>query len=136
MAPRIPPPDESLLPDEVKEILASLPPLNPFRVLASAPASFKPFLELGGATLFKSESDARKREIAILRVAHLTRSNYEWVQRVALAKHARVSGEEIEKSASDEVVSSLDPRRAGVKQLRRRNELTRFDRTRPVTHLG
>jgi hypothetical protein len=57
MAPRIPPPDESLLPDEVKEILASLPPLNPFRVLA---------------------------------------------------KHAVVSGEEIEKIASDEMVSSLD----------------------------
>jgi alkylhydroperoxidase family enzyme len=108
MAPRIPPPDESSLPDEVKEILASLPPLNLFRVLANAPASFKPFLELGGAILFKSEFDARKREIAILRVAHLTRSNYEWVQHVALAKHAGVSDEEIEKIASDEVVSSLD----------------------------
>ena len=61
---------------------------------------------LGGAILFKSEFDARKREIAILGVAHLTRSNHEWVQHVALAKHAGVSDEEIEKIASDEPVSS------------------------------
>ena len=108
MAPRIPPPDESSLPDDIKELLGSLPPLNLFKVLANAPASFRPFLELGGAILFKSEFDARKREIAILRVAHVTRSNYEWVQHVALAKHAGVTDEEIEKIASDEVVTSLD----------------------------
>ena len=108
MAPRIPAPDESSLPDEVKKVLAALPPLNLFKVLANAPASFRPFLELGGAILFKSEFDARKREIAILRVAHVTRSNYEWVQHVALAKHAGVTDEEIEKIASDEIVTSLD----------------------------
>ena len=108
MAPRIPPPDADSLPDEIKRVLASLPPLNLFKVVANAPASFKPFLELGGAILFKSEFDARKREIAILRVAHVTRSNYEWVQHVALARHAGVTDEEIEKIASDEVVTSLD----------------------------
>jgi 4-carboxymuconolactone decarboxylase len=108
MAPRIPPADESSLPDEIKRVLASLPPLNLFKVLANAPSSFKPFLELGGAILFKSELDARKREIAILRVAHITRSNYEWVQHMALAKHAGVTDEEIEKIASDELVTSLD----------------------------
>ena len=108
MVPRIPPPDESSLPDDIKELLGSLPPLNLFKVLANAPASFRPFLELGGAILFKSEFDARKREIAILRVAHVTRSNYEWVQHVALAKHAGVTDEEIEKIASDEIVTSLD----------------------------
>ena len=108
MAPRIPPPDESSLSDEVKQVLASLPPLNLFKVLANAPASFRPFLELGGAILFRSEFDARKREIAILRVARVTRSNYEWVQHVALAKHAGVTDEEIAEIASDEVVTSLD----------------------------
>ena len=108
MAPRIPPAEESSLSDEAKKVLASLPPLNLFKVLANAPASFRPFLELGGAILFKSEFDARKREIAILRVAHVTRSNYEWVQHVALARHAGVTDEEIEKIASDEVVTSLD----------------------------
>ena len=108
MAPRIPPAEESSLSDETKKALSSLPPLNLFKVLANAPASFRPFLELGGAILFKSEFDARKREIAILRVAHVTRSNYEWVQHVALARHAGVTDEEIEKIASDEVVTSLD----------------------------
>jgi len=108
VAPRIPPAEESSLSDETKKVLASLPPLNLFKVLANAPASFRPFLELGGAILFKSEFDARKREIAILRVAHVTRSNYEWVQHVALARHAGVTNEEIEKIASDEVVTSLD----------------------------
>jgi len=64
VAPRIPPAEESSLSDETKKVLASLPPLNLFKVLANAPASFRPFLELGGAILFKSEFDARKREIA------------------------------------------------------------------------
>ncbi len=56
-APRIPPPDESSPLDEIKKLLASLPALKLFRVLA---------------------------------------------------KHAVASDEEIEKIASDEVVSSLD----------------------------
>jgi 4-carboxymuconolactone decarboxylase len=108
MAPRIPPPDESSLPDEIKNTLAALPPLNLFKVVANAPASFKPFLELGGSILLRSEFDARKREIAILRVAHVTRSNYEWVQHVAFAKNVGVTDDEIDKIASDEPVSSLD----------------------------
>jgi 4-carboxymuconolactone decarboxylase len=108
MASRIPPPDPSSLPDEIKSALDVLPPLNLFKVLANAPSSFKPFLELGASILLRSEFDARKREIAILRVAHVTRSNYEWVQHVAIAKGAGVRDEEIEKIATDEPVSSLD----------------------------
>jgi len=49
MAPRIPPAEESSLSDEAKKVLASLPPLNLFKVLANAPAGFRPFPELGGA---------------------------------------------------------------------------------------
>jgi alkylhydroperoxidase family enzyme len=46
-------------------------------VLANAPASFKPFLELSGSIPFKGEFDARKREVSMLRVVHVTCSSYE-----------------------------------------------------------
>ena len=59
MASRIPPPDPSSLPDEIKSALDVLPPLNLFKVLANAPSSFKPFLERGASILLRSEFDEK-----------------------------------------------------------------------------
>jgi len=43
-------------------------------MLANAPASFDSFLDLATSILAGSEFDARKREIAVLRVAHVSRA--------------------------------------------------------------
>ena len=59
--------------DSIRERLATFPPLNVFGMLANAPASFDSFLDLATSILAGSEFDARKREIAVLRVAHVTR---------------------------------------------------------------
>jgi len=75
-------PSDEQLTDEVRETLANLPPLNVFRMLGHAPASFRPFLELGGSILGNQDFDARLREIAILRVATVTGAGYEWAQHV------------------------------------------------------
>jgi 4-carboxymuconolactone decarboxylase len=108
MSPHIPLPDDETLSLEIKERLSSFPPLNVFRMAANAPASFNGFLNFGSSSLLESEFDARKREIAVLRVAHVTHSIYEWTQHVAVAKMTGVTEEEIEKIASEGAVTTLD----------------------------
>lgn len=103
----IPLPENDRLPDEIREALAKLPPLNVFRMVANAPASFRGFLELAMSILTKSEFDPRKREIAVLRVAHVTRSHYEWTQHVAVARRTGVRDEEIAAIAAENPVRSL-----------------------------
>jgi alkylhydroperoxidase family enzyme len=108
MPPTIPLPDDADLEPEVRELLAKLPALNVFRMMANAPASFRPLIEFAFSLLMKSELDARKREIAVLRVAHVTRASYEWFQHVIVAKRVGVTDREIEKIAVDGPVTELD----------------------------
>ncbi len=108
MQPSVPLPDDADLEPEVRELLSKLPPLNVFRMWANAPANFKPLVEFAFSILAKSEFDARKREIAILRVAHVTRAGYEWFQHVIVAKRVGVTDEEIEKIGVDGPVTGLD----------------------------
>ena len=107
MSPLIPLPENDQLSAEIRETLAKLPPLNVFRMVANAPASFRGFLELATSILAKSEFDVRKREIAVLRVAHVTHSRYEWTQHVAVARRAGVSDEETAVIAAEDPVRSL-----------------------------
>ena len=107
MSVPIPLPENDRLPIEIREALAKLPPLNVFRMVANAPASFRGFLELAMSILTKSQLDPRKREIAVLRVAHVTRSNYEWTQHVAVARRTGVRDEEMAAIAAEDPVRSL-----------------------------
>ena len=113
MAPKLPLPADADLPEEVRTALASLPPLNVFRMVAAVPESFRPFLQLGGSLLAGAEIDPRTREIAILRVAHVTGAAYEWAQHVQLGRAVGVTEAEIEALASDDPTASLD-RDAGL----------------------
>ena len=108
MQPKIPLPTDDQLPADIRETLGNLPPVNIFRMLGNAPASFHGFLQLAGSILMQSEFDARKREIAILRVAHVTRSSYEWTQHVRLARQIGVTQEEIDRIGVDGPVQGLD----------------------------
>ena len=108
MPPKIPLPDDADLDAESLEILAKLPPLNVFRMMANAPASFRSLIEFAFSLLVTSEFDARKREIAILRVAHVTHASYEWFQHVIVAKRVGVTDQEIEKIGVDGPVVGLD----------------------------
>ncbi len=108
MSPSIPLPVDAQLPAEIRETLAALPPLNVFRMVANAPASFPGFLQLASSILLGSEFDVRKREIAVLRVAHVTGSHYEWVQHVRLAKQVGVTETEIAHIGTGGPVTGLD----------------------------
>lgn len=108
MPPKIPLPNDRELPTDIQNILATLPPLNVFRMVANAPASFQPFIQFAASILLQSEFDSRKREIAVLRVAHVTNSLYEWTQHVRVALQVGLKEDEIKCIAADGPVTGLD----------------------------
>ncbi len=107
MDPKIPLPTDEELGPELVRMLAKLPPLNVFRMVAAAPGAGRPFLQLGGAVL-SGALDARRREMAVLRVAHATNAPYEWAQHEQLARTAGVSEAEIDAINREEPVTGLD----------------------------
>lgn len=107
MLPKIPLPSDDELGPELSALLAELPPLNVFRMIAGAPRAARPFMRLGSAVL-STALDARRREIAVLRVAHATGASYERAQHEQLARNSGVTVEEIDAVATEEPVSSLD----------------------------
>jgi len=108
MMPRVPLPRDEDLDEAVRATLGSLPPLHVFRMMANAPANFQPFLALAGSVLVGAEFDARKREIAVLRVARVTPSQYEWTQRERLGRNLGVTDAEMEIIRREDPVESLD----------------------------
>ena len=108
MSVKIPLPTDDNLPENVRKTLASLPPANVFRMVANAPNSLQGFVQLAASILLQSQFDARKREIAILRVAQVTRSHYEWAQHVLIARRVGLSQEEIDLIGVDGPVRGLD----------------------------
>jgi alkylhydroperoxidase family enzyme len=104
---KIPLPDEDDLPVDIREIV-SASPLNVTKMMANAPASFLGFQEFAGGILFKSEFDPRKREIAVCRIGHVTKANYEWTHHVRVAKRLGITDEEIRIIGSENPVTSLD----------------------------
>ena len=75
MPARIPLPSDDELTPEHRELLANMPALNVFRMLAGMPKAIGPFMQLGGAVL-STALDARRREMAVLRDGTLLVSNY------------------------------------------------------------
>ncbi len=122
MSPSLPLPGDDELPDDIRRALANLPPLNVFRAVAAVPASFRPFLELGGSLLAGAEIDAKNREIAILAVATETGAGYEWAQHEQLARNVGVSEAEIEAIRAQDP-AGLDP--DGALVLRAATEISR-----------
>ena len=104
---KIPLPVEDDLPDDIKEIV-SASPLNVTKMMANAPASFLGFQKFAGGILFESEFDPRKREIAVCRIGHVTKANYEWTHHVRVAKRLGITDEEIRIIGSENPVTSLD----------------------------
>lgn len=122
-AVRVPLPADEELSPEIRQTLAGIPPLNVFRMVAGAPASFRPFMELVRSILLDAELDAGDREIAVLRVAHVTGSEYEWTQHVTLAKNVGLSDEQIAAIAAAGPVTGLDE--AGTLLCRVADEISR-----------
>jgi 4-carboxymuconolactone decarboxylase len=102
-APRIEPLPESKWDPEIAEVFAresdGIPTsgrvLNIFRTLAHHPKLLKRWTVFGNHVLFKSTLGPRERELVILRIGWLCRSEYEWGQHVRIGRQAGLTEEEI-----------------------------------------
>src|SRR3982074_3510243 len=92
---RLPAFDPERAPDSVREILSGTP-LSLFGMGAHAETAFNPWLKSSNALLTRLELDPLLRELAILQVAHLVDSPYEWVQHVVIARAGGASDAQIE----------------------------------------
>ena len=70
--------------------------LNLYRVLAHSPDVLRNFTRLGNSLLVGTELSAKLRELAILRIAGITGSEYEWTQHYPFALEVGVSHEQTE----------------------------------------
>jgi len=104
----VPLPTDDAIPAQTLAFLQTLPPLNVYRMLTNVPNSLQPFIELARSFLNSDEFTMRQREIAILRVAHLTHSPYESHQHTLLAKSAGMTESEIAIINSEHPVTSLN----------------------------
>jgi 4-carboxymuconolactone decarboxylase len=83
-------------------------------MVANAEAAFRPWLRYGAALLTQLELDPLLRELAILQVAHLVDSPYEWVQHVVITREvggADAQIDAIERDADSDPSFSEDQQR-------------------------
>jgi len=92
---RLSPLDPDRAPDPVREILSNTP-LSLLGMVAHAESAFNPWLKYSNALLTRLQLDPLLRELAILQVAHLVDSPYEWVQHVVIARAVGASDAQIE----------------------------------------
>jgi alkylhydroperoxidase family enzyme len=108
--PRVPPLEVEEMDPELRVAFGDGPVLNIFRTLAHHPKLMKRWLVFGNHVLAKSSLAPREREIAILRVGWLCRSEYEWGQHVAIGRQAGLRDEEIERIAEGPEAAGWDER--------------------------
>ena len=99
--PRIPPLDINNLDADAAAILQPMidagRPWNIFLTLAKHPDLAKRWLVFSNHVLFKSTLPPRERELAILRIGWLCKSEYEWAQHKIIGTDVGLKAEEIEK---------------------------------------
>ena len=78
-------------------------PNNALSVMARYPELAEAFLAFNRHLLYFNTLPARAIELAVLRVAWLRRSEYEWVQHAAAALDVGLTAEEIDRTAADSV---------------------------------
>jgi len=69
--------------------------LNLYRAVGHSPSTISSFIKLGNVLLNRAELPARLRELAILRIASLAGSEYEWQQHVPIATEIGISPQQI-----------------------------------------
>jgi len=86
---------------EVKEIFQKIEDngariLNLYKVAAHSPKVFLNLIRLGNSVIGRMELPPKLREIAILRVAKLTGSEYEWAQHTPVALEVGISQKQLD----------------------------------------
>ena len=135
--PRVPPLPESEWPPEIEETLRPFRGftggrvLNVFATLAHHPELFRSWLGFANHVLTRSTLPPRDRELAILRVGWLCRSDYEWGQHVRIARGVGLRDDEIARVPAGPDAPGWTAREAAV--LRAADELRRDARVADPT---
>jgi alkylhydroperoxidase family enzyme len=109
-------PKERRVPEKASNILATF---------VNHPALLKEFLRFNVHLLFNSTLPPRLRELAILRVAHRTESEYEWFQHVRMGKAEGLTDDDVEAVKRGEAADDFDRTLvAGVDELMDKYELS------------
>ena len=90
---------------------------GPFNAMLFNPAIGSALQELGAAIRYRGSLPDRAREIAILELAVLRRSTFEWYAHARAGKAAGLSDEEIAALHDGAAVPTLDPLEAMVREL-------------------
>ncbi len=93
---RIPYIDPENAPEPVAQLLEDLPPLNIFMMMAHTGQTLRDFVRLGNRILFEGTLDPILRELAILRVGHLSGAAYEIHHHRAIARQLEIPARKIE----------------------------------------
>jgi 4-carboxymuconolactone decarboxylase len=93
--PRIASVDPASAPDAIASVLAQSS-LNLLGMVAHAESAFEPWLRYSSTLLGRLELDPLLRELAILEVAQLSESEYEWTQHVTIALAVGASQEQVD----------------------------------------
>ena len=91
---RLPYFDAEQLPEEHRDLLKR--PINLARLLVNSPGMAKAFFGIGGYIRNKSTLDSRLRELAILQVGWMEKSEYEFTHHVKIGKEFGVTDDDIE----------------------------------------
>jgi 4-carboxymuconolactone decarboxylase len=91
---RLPYADTESAPDSIREVLIRHP-VSVLRMLAHAEGAFDPWMDYTRALLGGLQLDPLLRELAILQVARLVDSEYQWVQHAVIARAVGASAEQI-----------------------------------------
>jgi len=125
----IPYPDPDNLPDANRRLLADLPPLNIFRMLAGSGPSFVPFIALINAYLNEGILNAELRELVILRIGYLCNSSYELHQHMRVSRTLGISEKRI--AATRTILPSPEFNAAENAALALADDLTAHVKGRP-----
>ncbi len=106
--PRIPFRDPEDAPEQIRKVIGSSP-LALLGIVAHADSAFEPWLRYSNTLLRGLQLDPLLRELAILQVAHISGSEYEWTQHVPIAESfgappelvAAIEADEREPAAAD-----------------------------------
>ena len=106
--PRIPFADPAVLTPEFQRLLAVKHPLNLYRMLPRlGPTASSGFIALGGAMLRDGKLDPVLREVAILRVGHISKAKYEVHQHTRIGAKGLTPQETLVIRYTDDVVANV-----------------------------
>jgi alkylhydroperoxidase family enzyme len=112
---RISYPDAAMQSDEVRDRLQRTGSLNVTRMMSHAPGVMMAYSRLGTQLLLRGALDPVLREIVILRIGQLCRSEYEWHQHSSVARAVGMDEATLAGIAAENFTGLTEPQQIGIR---------------------